>query len=259
MQKSLTFLLRAPAHLLRRGARGSKSAIKILFLPPSLKLDCHPANLKRVVALESLSLLYSPIAKSGNTSTKAFLADCGMQEENETLRPLLDLEWELGRKVQSWSRFTVVRNPYNRALSAYLDKAQRSHYWSIPGLSSADPNGFIEFLKWLSTRRRVRNHHFRTQQELIAWRPNRFDFIIRLETFDKQFREMISTVGGRIPSGANLNLVHPVQGIGPASKFLSESAFTSQDFFTSTAIGHIREIFAGDFTTFGYDDALPPR
>jgi hypothetical protein len=149
--------------------------------------------------------------------------------------------WEQLRAMPDAYLFSVVRNPFRRALSGYLDKGER--------LGCAT---FAEHLRTLSRMDPLEtDHHFAPQWSIVWPELIRYDAVLALESFPDALRGALASVFG--PRYVYASKPHSVQTddrmaehYGPAEAAL------------------VRSIFAKDFALFGYsedlgDVALPPR
>ena len=131
-------------------------------------------NCGHVMLYPSVKCAYNRIKKSANSSTLMFMGDA-LTANGYSQRTATDLEnyhnykhksiehgvslsktWRPSdlKSFQNYFWFTVVRNPYTRLLSAYLQKGQEKErqlpqFIEYPGFDQLDPNGFRDFLSFL--------------------------------------------------------------------------------------------------------------
>lgn len=163
--------------------------------------------------------------------------------------------------------YTMVRNPYERALSAYLNKIDRhlgaggaagpeAGYWagivseidyyrrSQLGDERFPEIDFEVFLRWLkeSESWSVRDEHWAPQSDLLAQPYVQFDYIGRFETIERDSALILHKMGSeeRLPSQKDV-------------KFAPTNARARLDaYLTSACRSLVEEIFAADFANFGY-------
>jgi hypothetical protein len=145
-------------------------------------------------------------------------------------------------------KFTVVRDPYTRVLSAYRDKVVRKNFAAMMeqdlkhlfGKTAADEISFDEFCVYLNeiheTMRRF-NQHFKPQWEHLGRGTFPFDKIIRLENLDAELTEFFRQVG-LVWDGKKVAL-H-----GTGSNDRNDISTQARDI--------LREIYRDDFARLGY-------
>lgn len=152
-------------------------------------------------------------------------------------------------------RFCFVRNPYERALSAYLDKIvrhepQKRAILTALGRDPAEitaPVSFEEFLEVLAGQspEQMDNHWMPQAVHLLGGRIA-FDFVGRFERFEQDFAHVAARIG------CDLSLYRTdVQShrTGAAGAFAAH--------YTARTTDLVRRIYDADFTMFGYPDPLP--
>ena len=152
----------------------------------------------------------------------------------------------------SYRRFSFVRNPYSRVLSAYLDKLVKSEWERqrhLPTLGFAEGAhvSLLEFLRAIENRPSLdRDIHYAAQTELLLADRITYDFIGSFETFAEDFARLADTVFGQaaIPS-------EEYAGFGKQHATGAFDRLTAE--FGDTEIGLVRKIFADDFDLLGYD------
>tara|TARA_Y100000310_G_scaffold321995_1_gene380450 strand:- start:179 stop:727 length:549 start_codon:yes stop_codon:yes gene_type:complete len=170
--------------------------------------------------------LYFPVPKCGSTSLRTILG-------NFYGSIVVGIDWyasELPPEYEASTSFTVVRNPYTRAISIWRhfifgSLAYRYKY------KAKDLENFGTFLKWLATRKNHLNRIAWTMTKHLADVP--LDRIIRLENVEAGFKNL--------PFYNGDPKVFPV---------LNKSAGTIE--LTPTTRQLIYEIYAEDFERFGY-------
>jgi hypothetical protein len=197
--------------------------------------------------------MFSRVAKSGNTSTLLYLRDAEKFVGGRGLLGIESLTCDVYRSRETWNRFAVVRNPFDRLLSGYLDKSKKPAYRDLPGMASRDPEGFRIFVDFLAKKRIIRNHHFRSQYGLLAWSPEKFDSIIKLENFEGGFSLLMEKAGVEPSVFGGFRRAHPEY---QKSKGLVEGGRrTTQlraDFYDEASVASAVTLYRKDFHSFGY-------
>ncbi len=168
-----------------------------------------------------LRLAYNRVPKSGNSSTLMYLAE--LERQQDLPQTLGSFDDYLAAKALAHSatrpprlrdvgpRFlgfggnlrwcTVVRHPYTRLVSAFLQKRDRladgvNGYQRFPGLANPSLSaGFSEFVGYLHNDGTGGNKHWIPQTEMLSLAPNDFDYLIYLENFACQFRSLVRDLG----------------------------------------------------------------
>jgi len=108
-----------------------------------------------------------------------------------------------------WLRICFVRDPYARALSAYLDRiapakggrfqpSQRRARASL-GLQGRQTLSFAEFLERVARQRpETMNSHWRPQVDSLLWGEIRYDFVGRLEAWDEEVERLSALLGAEL-------------------------------------------------------------
>ncbi|HEY6633357.1 MAG TPA: sulfotransferase family protein [Rhizobiaceae bacterium] len=134
-------------------------------------------------------------------------------------------------------RFSFVRNPYDRIISAYLDKialGTKPRKRKLPGLGPVGEISFRDFLLTLQRQKAARmNRHWRPQSLLISPRV-KLDFLGRFERFETDFAHVLERLGVE-PAAITNRRGHKTSAaehrdmIGPEEKALIDSIY-GEDF-----------------------------
>ncbi|WP_161596934.1 sulfotransferase family protein [Rhizobium glycinendophyticum] len=145
-----------------------------------------------------------------------------------------DLETEQLEKFEASFKFTFVRNPYTRVLSAYLDKVKTGK--KMPPLPD-----FYSFCQYLDRGGLHANAHWAPQSSLLLIPLHRFDFIGRMETLSQD----MSVVGRRLGFRAVDGNVRAGPKSTNADKLLAEHLDDGSRLI-------LNRLYAEDFDAFGY-------
>jgi hypothetical protein len=144
-------------------------------------------------------------------------------------------------------RFTYVRNPFSRVLSAYLDKivadqVECERLLPTLGMSARDRPSFLSFLKAVHAQRDGwRDIHWTTQKRLVQINNVAYSFIGRFESFGESFPVLVQRLG--IPS-------EYVSDVRPAHA--TNATARVNDFVGDDERELILAIYEADFQAFGY-------
>ena len=143
-------------------------------------------------------------------------------------------------------KFTCVRNPYNRALSAYLEKILETDDSYFKKGLGFEEIGFVSFSNFLKRLKELPikkvDHHFKPQCCLTMSPIVCYNKTVRLENFNEEFQEVMDHIG--IPGKPDDYRWD--SHARNASKKLS-------DFYTPECVELVKEYYNLDFEYFGYD------
>lgn len=156
-----------------------------------------------------------------------------------------DVGFEDLRALQSYFVFTVVRDPYARTLSAYLDKFRDGdkHLDRFGARIAAMDDGAISFLgfcRYLAAGGEAENAHWMRQTRLTRL-ADRVDFTGRVESLDADLGRILTRIGGRTPG--RLTRAGP-PATGAAERLRAYYGVESQHL--------VETVYRADFSTFGY-------
>lgn len=179
----------------------------------------RPWNVNNLVLYPDFGLCFNRVKKSGNSSTLFHLAEqlygarfsnpdgefsTYLSEKERALSYGRKLSiYDLVRSVKLFQEsffFTVVRNPFTRILSGYLQGRDRwdkgeTKYRTFPCFGNPDAKrGFDQFVSSLADSRGFANSHWKPQSSLLIFPVEYFDFVIHLEDFNHQFRKVLERI-----------------------------------------------------------------
>ncbi len=222
----------------------------------------------RMIFAPDRSALYVAVPKTGCTTVKTIVAAAvGMLDPKALTRrsrPGIHEAWR--DREASWShlpeaerqalltsaatfRFTSVRNPFERAVSCYLNK--------IVGYDTDDHLGrhmkglgvdtLLSFLEVVAGQPPLfRDVHCRAMTDLTHIGAVAYDDIVRYETFEADLRRIM----------VNLN-VSTLDIPRPARRNRTDAGSRLHELLGPRECDLIREIYRRDFETFGYSMDLP--
>ena len=168
----------------------------------------HPVSLfevdRRVFISRELRLVFNGIGKSGHSSVIANLVRAqfgndipiGQAKSSSFQRPST-LSSEQVDALAGFFKFTLVRNPYTRTLSAYLDKVVRGKV--VPAGLQRRGGGktpsFLDFCLYLEDGGLHDAVHWAPQHKMLVLPIDQFDHIAKLESFDADFSIVLQRLG----------------------------------------------------------------
>lgn len=162
-------------------------------------------------------------------------------------------------------RFTFVRNPYSRLLSAYKNRVRIKHvqhsedYKNILAMKKmniADPMSprapeitFGDFATYVCNHQDIQkmDNHWRPQHLVIRFGVINYSFIGFLESFKDDFSYVLSHI--KAPQKKWREMV--------STKYNASPQTNLKDFYTDELKKMVYETYQEDFSLFGYQEQLP--
>lgn len=213
--------------------------------------------------------MYAAVGKAANSTVKHHLYEleyAGTRFKTKSLHdrqssPLLSpfqLPDDLMEQVftsPKYFRFSMVRNPYTRILSCYLDRivpansAPYRQLMLVMGRPAGELITFAEFVRAICAQKPFnQNNHWRLQVAEICQAQVRYDFVGKQETFAQDMTHIWSKVAGNRPA-PDFAAENKAPSITSAEKRLEE-------FYTPELVDLVRSAYGADFKAFGYSTEL---
>ncbi len=226
------------------------------------RLGLHKADNRVVVDLER-GFLYNRIPKAANTTLMCalfqtyFAEDLTSEELARRAKSFHSVPSELDKKavekIDNLFKFTFVRNPYSRTLSAYLDKISRpeksrEYRAKVPQLfKKFGPRpSFYDFCQYLADGGLYANKHWAPQVSLFALPPEKFDLIGKIEKLNQDFEKVLKNLPGLKSPG------------NPGRVGTTTSASTKIDqHYNTNLLQLIRDLYQEDFNKLNYSPNPP--
>ena len=147
-------------------------------------------------------------------------------------------------------KFSFVRSPFTRTLSAYLDKIVRNqnHKRSILMALGRDPDdvgqfvSFKEFVRAISTLQPYQmDNHWRPQADQLFLPRIRYDFIGRFEHMGEDLGEILTKIAGRRLAAVDRDV-----------SYRTNAATEITEYYDDEIADLVRTVYAKDFQSFGY-------
>ena len=214
---------------------------------------------KRVAVYPSLGLAYNRIKKNANTTVVMLLREMetgaieGRKAAKSNSKNFLELSKVEIAELREACFFIVIRNPYSRVLSAFLDKFRNTDYQVRHGPFDLSPEGFDAFVEWLSDGGLDKDAHWDLQTKLMFLPLAKYDAVVRFENFEEDMGHLLKT-RELSPPPDRLGSLNP----GDTSKRTSSDS-RLQDFYNQQVAAIVADLFAIDFHELGYSRDFPSR
>lgn len=194
-----------------------------------------------------LGFFYNRIPKAANSTIITTLARIRFDQDipsRSAKKLFLTPSLLYFREVENFSqlfRFTFVRNPFTRVLSAYLDKVERR------AIRENKPTSFKKFLHQLDAGKLHSNGHWAPQSDLFLIPVEQFDFIGRVESLQTD----LSKVKNRLLKKDSAEQVKSV--LSNATNATSKLGL----YYDDETVKLVRKLYRQDFELFEYSQQLP--
>lgn len=245
--------------LLKNIARATHAAIRLPRTMRKLREVYGPVRLRaasRVAVFPELGLAYNRIKKNANTSTVILLRHLesgNIEDRNaakQNVRRYVDLDNAQLDAIDALHLFVIIRNPYSRVLSAFMDKFRSERYQRRFGRFPISPDGFGDFLKWLEAGGLSRDAHWDLQTKLMMLPLSSYDSVIQFDNFREGLITLLTARGITVPDGALADLYpsDKMKKTGSSSKL--------REYYTPERIKIVQRLYAKDFSELGYSTDL---
>lgn len=203
------------------------------------------------------NLLFVKNEKAGNNTARMTLQHAasprplpdGFRDRNRWLAPMLMPSDINLQSIDDLNRipfkFAIVRNPYSRTLSAWLNKfagneRKKAKFRKQLGLGGKGEVTFEQFVGAIGNQSPSEmDPHWRIQSVNIYCDLIRYDHFVKFEDYDNEFGAVVSRFFGKAP----LRNMHKGD-TGAGAKLVEH--------YTPAIADQVRRIYAADFETFGY-------
>lgn len=197
---------------------------------------------------------YNAIGKAGHSTVLANLAelklghavDDDVAKSQIFIRPSQLTEEDM-REFHSYFKFTVVRNPFTRILSAYLDKIVHGSRGQMrpQGLAfpeSGEAPSFADFCAYLEDGHLHDHYHFAPQTSVLLLPLAAFDFIGKLESLGPD----LAFTRARL---ANIAVDAPIRNQDTHRTGSNEKI---REYYTEELASRVARLYREDFAALGY-------
>ena len=181
--------------------KAERLALGLLF--PSIKgKGPEVRNLKHVAFFPRIGVAFNRLQKNGNSTAVGFLhyLEHGGYEPAGQAKAQAVRFSELGTsgviRLNKARRVVVVRDPYSRTLSAFLDKFRLQDYRRDYGQFELNKRGFRNFLTFLEKGGLHANKHWSPQTDRMLLAHNKYNAVIPFSSFPDAF---VRSLEGWVP------------------------------------------------------------
>lgn len=219
---------------------------------------------KRTIVSHAYRYCYFRIPKCANSTVVQTLArydsslggGAGRFARRELRRSSRNLfrarAWSPRSLARRYFCFTIVRNPYTRVLSAYLDKiadgvGEYREVITAVGRDNVHDVTFEEFVQFLEGGGLYMNAHWAPQCALLPIDPESLAFVGHVETLDEDLETLVT----RLLPGSGF------EGVLSRKDRRRHSGVRLAEYFTSDLAARIARLYAEDFRVYDYPETLP--
>jgi len=212
--------------------------------------------------------VYFGVAKAANSTIKYYLQKIEYQNTPYTVKnvhdkhysPLLspyqldDAEFHAAMYGSEYKRFTLVRNPYARLLSCFLDRVQdtkSASYRNIMKHAGRDPRefSFQEFVGLIGTQKvKEMDCHWRPQVYETYHGRIKMDSVLKFEDLPANLTEIIS-----LTSCSDESIFAEKANKSPS---VTSAGKRLDEYYTGDIADMANEIYSEDFAAFNYSKLL---
>ncbi len=222
--------------------------LQAVFADVPLAKDAIP----RVCYIAQYDLLYNRIQKNANSNTMVlwnYLVNARMDrviKSRKNIAHLHDLGSAALSRLGGSRSLLVIRDPYSRVLSAFLDKFRRPAIRRAHGDFDLAPAGFARFVAWLEEGGLEKNGHWDLQTKQMLLPLGRYTDVVRFEQYGQRMLEFLLELGVPEEKLAFSGLVtHGARHATGADEKLAA-------FYDGDTRLRVARIYEADFTALGY-------
>ncbi len=239
-----------PAFLQERRDAARRDAVQATF-----GSNVNLAAARRVSISSTHNFLYNRIQKNANSSLMVFMYRAHTNRVTSVIRSRQNVPHLSTTSIRSipflggYRRLIVIRNPYSRVLSAFLDKFRHEHIIARHGRFDLSPAGFGSFLDWLENGGMGGNSHWDLQVNQMLLPLDAYSDIIRFETLAQDMTRFVQSFENDRLAGIGDSLfAHGRRhATGASDKIL--------EFYDGKRFEKVAKLYKRDFEALGYDAA----
>ncbi len=219
--------------------------------------NVNPRAHHRITVYPELGVMYNRVKKNANTTVVGLLRELETGQSGhhrlakKSSKRINDLTYDEAEGIWDYKLFTVIRNPYSRVLSAFLDKFRSGEFRQRYGTFELTPDGFRDFIAWLEDGGLTKDAHWDLQKKLLILPLDRYDHIVRLETFEQDMASLLHDRGITFDA-ARLLGSHPTD-----QKKRTSSDSRLRLFYCPNVARRVAELYREDFAALKYATEFP--
>lgn len=150
--------------------------------------------LYNVTVSEKYNYIFFEVAKSGSRTVVKYLRKYGEVTFEKDRISLERLKKKLKKTYEEYYKFSIVRNPFSRLVSCYVNKVVKYKDPNLKRwLSTCKDKNFEFFVGFVSQHNINKcNRHIRSSDSLV---PQDVNYVGKLENFDRDFKYIIEKIG----------------------------------------------------------------
>ncbi|MEW6997527.1 sulfotransferase family protein [Colwelliaceae bacterium BS250] len=194
-----------------------------------------------------LGIFCNRVPKAANSTIVSNLVQLKLGKEINTIkskkifRTPSQLTTNELNKFDSLFKFAIVRDPFSRTLSAYLDKIDRVFNQNGEKIS------FKDFLKSLNSGKLYSNLHWAPQSSILLIPFEDFDFIGKFENLNDDLGHIINKIKNDTSNENSFSRK------GPSSTNASDKI---KKYYDAECVELMQQMFAKDFAILGYNNSI---
>jgi hypothetical protein len=236
----------------RVGTARRKEAVNAMFNCQALNWDALP----RVAVAPRSHILYNRVQKNANSSLIILMywletgRTLGAVRARRSVSHLDD--WPVRKMVYlaNFSRMVVVRDPFSRTLSAFLNKVDTQRFRADVGHMQATPECFSQFLRWLDDGGMGVNSHWDLQTKQLLFPIERYTDVIRFERLEDELAGFFER------RGVDPDYMHRSGAFQRGRAHRTDANDRFHQFYDAEGTEIVQRLFANDFKALGYDPNL---
>lgn len=216
------------------------------------------AALRRAAVASRSGCIYNRIEKNANSSLIILFhwletgQKAGAIGARKRMPHLLDWPTSQMQDLAEMRRMVVVRNPFSRTLSAFLNKVETQKFRRDVGHMERTPEDFRAFVKLLDEGHLSTNSHWDLQMRQLVFTIEAYTDVLRFENLEHDLSDFLLRLD------LDQNAMHRSSAFQKGRTHRTDANAQLERFYDSDAEAIVRRLFSDDFEAFGYSKVLSP-